>query len=188
MSDVTVTSLVNLQRSALWRRPHLHHRRTRLRGRRRCRSDPYVLILSALGSCISMTTTLYARRKGWPLEKVTVHYVIREFMFVIAPSVPGLKKVTYIASSEQFLTGPLAAEQQTRLQEIAHKCPVHKTLTSEIVIAELKDDGSQEVRVRSQGSGVRRGDRGKRGSVKMQRVRDGDTKRAGLSNSASPCL
>ena len=37
------------------------------------------------------------------------------------------------------ITGELTDEQRTRLQEIAHKCPVHKTLTSEIVIADLKE-------------------------------------------------
>src|SRR6185436_3148035 len=34
--------------------------------------DPYTLMLAALGSCISMTVTLYARRKQWPLDRVTV--------------------------------------------------------------------------------------------------------------------
>jgi uncharacterized OsmC-like protein len=97
--------------------------------------------LAALGSCISMTTTLYARRKGWPLERVTVR--LRQQRIHAADcqecqqSSEGF--IHRIERSVSF-AGDLTQEQLARLQEIAHKCPVDKTLTSEIVITELSEN------------------------------------------------
>lgn len=102
--------------------------------------DPYAVLLGALGSCISMTVTLYARRKGWPLERVTVR--LRQQRIHAADCAECTRSTEgYVHRIERSVTveGDLDDAQRARLQEIAHKCPVHKTLTSEIVIAELKD-------------------------------------------------
>jgi putative redox protein len=103
--------------------------------------DPYTLLLAALGSCISMTVTLYARRKGWPLKRVIVR--LRQNRIHAADCTECAKNaegyVHHIQRKVSF-EGNLTEEQQTRLQEIAHKCPVHKTLTSSIVISELKEE------------------------------------------------
>ena len=103
--------------------------------------DPYTLLLAALGSCISMTATLYARRKQWPLERVTVR-LRQNRMHVKDCQECAQEKEGYIHRIERSVTftGPLSDEQRARLQEIAHKCPVHKTLSSDIIITDLKDD------------------------------------------------
>src|SRR5882762_2185691 len=73
MSYVTVTSLANLQNEVRYGDNHTLITDEPLEaGGEDAGPDPYTLLLAALGSCISMTTTLYARRKGWPLERVTV--------------------------------------------------------------------------------------------------------------------
>jgi putative redox protein len=103
-------------------------------------ADPYTLLLSALGGCISMTVTLYARRKGWPVERVTVR--LRQQRIHAKDCVECEESAEgFVHRIERVVTveGDLTDEQRARLQEIAHKCPVHKTLTSKIVIAELKD-------------------------------------------------
>ncbi len=100
--------------------------------------DPYTLLLAALGTCISMTTMLYARRKGWPLERVKVR--LRQ-QRIHAKDCADCNQNTegYIHRIERGVTfdGPLTDEQRARLNEISHKCPVHRTLTSPIVIAEM---------------------------------------------------
>ena len=102
--------------------------------------DPYTLLLAALGSCISMTVTLYARRKQWPLENVTVR-LRQSHIHVKDCEVCTHNKDGFIHRIERSVsfTGPLSEEQRARLQEIAHKCPIHKTLTSEIVITDLRE-------------------------------------------------
>ena len=106
--------------------------------------DPYTLILGALGSCISMTVQLYARRKQWPVESVTVR--LRQNRIHAQDCEDCKEKEGFIHRIERAVTvtGDLSDEQRTRLQEIAHKCPVHKTLTSNIVIVDMKDEETLE--------------------------------------------
>jgi putative redox protein len=141
MSDVTVTSLSNLQNQVSYGdNQTLITDEPVAAGGDGAGPDPYSLLLGALGSCISMTTMLYARRKGWPLERVTVR--LRQ------ERIHGKDCVECVNAPEGYVhriqravsfEGNLSEEQLTRLQEIAHKCPVHKTLTSPIVISELTD-------------------------------------------------
>lgn len=142
MSEVTVTSLRNLQNEVSYGPNQMFITDEPISaGGEGAGPDPYVLILSALGSCISMTTMLYARRKQWPVERVTVH--LRQKRIHVRDCAECTQTEDgFVHRIERAVTfsGELTEEQRTRLQEIAHKCPVHKTLTSEIVIAELKDD------------------------------------------------
>ncbi|HAF02574.1 MAG TPA: hypothetical protein DHU55_05470 [Blastocatellia bacterium] len=96
--------------------------------------SPYDFLLAALGSCTSMTISLYARRKGWPLENVTVslhHSKIHATDCAECETKVG--KIDRIEREIQ-LTGALTSEQRSKLMEIADRCPVHQTLTSEINI------------------------------------------------------
>jgi uncharacterized OsmC-like protein/alpha/beta superfamily hydrolase len=96
---------------------------------------PYDLLLAGLGACTSMTLRMYAERKGLPLERTRVtltHDKIHAADCADCETREG--KIDRIERRIQ-MTGDLTAEQRARLLEIADKCPVHRTLHSEIVIA-----------------------------------------------------
>ena len=140
MNDVVVTSLSNLKNEVRYEGDRsLVTDEPVEAGGEDAGPDPYTLLLGALGSCISMTVTLYARRKNWPLERAIVR--LRQNR-IHASDCQECSHTTegYVHRIERSVTfeGDLSEEQRARLQEIAHKCPVHKTLTSEIVINELK--------------------------------------------------
>ena len=139
MSNVTVTSLSNLQnevRYGLANKTFITDEPL-IAGGDDAGPDPYSLLLAALGSCISMTSILYARRKGWPLERVTVN--------LNADRVHAKDCLDCTHTTEGFahriqrsvsFEGDLSTDQIERLKEIAGKCPVHRALTSEIVIVD----------------------------------------------------
>jgi uncharacterized OsmC-like protein/alpha-beta hydrolase superfamily lysophospholipase len=96
--------------------------------------NPYDLLLAALGACTAMTLRLYAERKALALDRVTVklsHARIHAADCETCESKDGM-----IDRIERGITleGALDAEQRARLLEIADKCPVHRTLTSEVDI------------------------------------------------------
>ncbi len=83
---------------------------------------PHELLLAALGACTSMTLRLYAERKGWTLRSVQVT--------LTGAAADG----TYGITRQIAMDGDLDTEQRQRLLEIAEKCPVHRTLTGEVLI------------------------------------------------------
>ena len=139
MVDVIVTSLANLQNEVRYGENHTLITDEPLEaGGEDAGPDPYTLLLAALGSCLSMTTTLYARRKGWPLERVIVRLRgdrthAKDCVECTRTTEGYVHRIQRAVSFE----GELTDEQRARLQEIANKCPLHRTLTSEIVITEF---------------------------------------------------
>ena len=138
MSEVVVTSLINLQNEVTYGTNHtLITDEPVEAGGDDAGPDPYTLLLAALGTCTSMTVMLYARRKAWPVKKVTVR--LRQGRIHAKDcQTCGEDAEGYIHRIERAVSfeGELTTEQVDRLQEIARKCPVHKTLTSKIVIAD----------------------------------------------------
>jgi putative redox protein len=96
--------------------------------------SPYELLLAALGACTAMTLRLYADRKQIPLKRVQVR--LRHDRIYAADCADCETKSGMIDRIECAiaLEGDLNDEQRVRLMEIAEKCPVHRTLTSEVDI------------------------------------------------------
>jgi putative redox protein len=96
--------------------------------------SPYDLLLAALGACTSMAVAMYARRKAWPLEEVTVHLRHSKIHAADCAECETKEGMLDRIKRDIHFAGPLTDEQRTKLLEIANKCPVHRTLTSEIDI------------------------------------------------------
>ena len=105
--------------------------------------SPYGYLNIALATCTSMTLRMYADRKGWPLERITVTTShTKGHAEDCEACVEGQERTVDIFEREIVLEGALDADQKARLLEIADKCPVHRTLHSPVVVrTRLKDDG-----------------------------------------------
>jgi putative redox protein len=93
-------------------------------------TDPYALLLAALGACTSMTVLMYARRKGWPLREVVVELDIARVHAEDCEHCEEPRAMIDRIAQRVVLAGELDAAQVRRLGEIAGKCPVHKTLVA----------------------------------------------------------
>jgi putative redox protein len=142
MGEVVVTSLSNLRNEVTYGegRALVTDEPAELGGEG-AGPDPYTLLLAALGSCVSMTLTMYARRKGWPLERVRVRLRQRRVHArdCAACGSDADDFIHHIERSVEF-DGDLSEEQRARLQEIAHRCPVHRTLTSEVAVTGMSGE------------------------------------------------
>ena len=102
--------------------------------------DPYELLLSALGSCTNMTLRMYADRKGWPLKEIRVVLTHSKNYPEDCGNCEEPAAMLNRIVRRITLIGELSAEQRQKLLVIANLCPVHRSLTSRIVVqTELVD-------------------------------------------------
>lgn len=105
---------------------------------------PYDLLLAALGACTSITLRMYADRKQWPLE--AIHVELDHSKTHAEDCVECEKKSSKLDLIQRRigLVGALSDEQEARLMEIADRCPVHRTLHSEILVRTSAIEDSAE--------------------------------------------
>jgi putative redox protein len=133
--QITARSLQNLQVEIQAQSHHLLADETINDGGEDLGPSPYAVLLSSLAACKVMTVHLYARRKQWPVETVTIrmqHNKIYARDCEDCVSLPNTK--IDLIETEISFEGDLDEEQIKRLAEIADRCPVHRTLTSETKI------------------------------------------------------
>lgn len=100
---------------------------------------PYDYLLAGLGACTSMTLQMYARHKKLPLEKAVVRLTHKKIHAEDCGHCEAKDGKIDRMEREIELIGELNEEQRNRLLEIAERCPVHKTLHSEVdIVSKLK--------------------------------------------------
>jgi uncharacterized OsmC-like protein len=90
--------------------------------------------VAALGACTGMTLRMYADRHEWPLESVVVRLKHQKVHAADCAQCETRSGKIDTIEREIEIEGPLDQEQRQRLLEIADRCPVHRTLHSEIVV------------------------------------------------------
>ena len=96
--------------------------------------DPYELLLAGLGACTAMTIRMYADRKSLPLERVSVALTHDKVHAADCADCETREGKIDVIEREVELAGELDEAQRARLLEIAEKCPVHRTLHSEVKV------------------------------------------------------
>jgi putative redox protein len=95
---------------------------------------PYELLMAALGSCTSMTLAMYARRKGWPLMRVSVNLSQQNIHAADCATCDVTGGSVVRITRDITLEGPLEEAQRVRLLEMAERCPVHRTLAGRLEV------------------------------------------------------
>lgn len=101
---------------------------------------PYDLLLAGLGACTSMTLRMYAEQKKWPLERITVRLKHDKVHAADCADCETREGKIDVIERKITLAGNLDAAQRARLAEIADKCPVHRTLHSEVLVRTALDE------------------------------------------------
>lgn len=104
--------------------------------------NPYDYLAAALGSCTSLTLQMYARHKKWPLDEARVHVQHKKEHDKDFDDTDQSNAKIDVLEREIEVLGDLDKKQQERLIEIANKCPVHRTLTSDIKVKTWQKNGS----------------------------------------------
>lgn len=100
--------------------------------------NPYELLLAALAHCAVLTMLLYARRKEWPVEAVSVRASHQRFVVEEQEGGETVRRKVERITQEIALGGELDETQRARLIEIAGKCPVHRTITGDLELVEIE--------------------------------------------------
>jgi uncharacterized OsmC-like protein len=98
--------------------------------------NPYEFLLAALGHCTVLTILLYARRKNWPVDGVSVRATHERVVSTEEIDGELIRTKVERIIQEIALQGKLDEDQRARLIEIAGKCPVHRTMTGDLEIVE----------------------------------------------------
>ncbi len=96
--------------------------------------SPYQFLSAGLAACTAMTVRMYARRKNWPLEAIHVDITHNKVHAQDCEACLSTISKVDVFTRKIHLSGPLDDDQKQRLLEIADKCPVHRTLESEIKV------------------------------------------------------
>jgi putative redox protein len=100
--------------------------------------SPYELLLASLGHCAVLTILLYARRKGWQVDKVSVRATHERLLIEDEVDGEPVKRKLERIIQEVALEGDLDDAQRARLVDIAGKCPVHRTISGDLELIEVE--------------------------------------------------
>jgi len=101
--------------------------------------DPYELLLASVGSCSAITVQMYARRKEWPLEKVTVRLSHQKVHAEDCGDCEQETGTVDVIEKQVEVTGDLSDAQRTKLIEIADKCPVHRSIERGVKVRPIQN-------------------------------------------------